>query len=62
MNAAQGHVTASVVAGPLEDSNQPPTHVGHMLTMGHYLYIHITPERAAQWIDALTPIAKEAGK
>lgn len=56
----QGHVTASIVAGPLEDSHQPTTNVGHMLTMGHHLYLHISPETAQQWINTLAPIAKEA--
>lgn len=59
----EGHVSASIHAGPLEDSGQPTTSVGHMFHMGSgSLYIHITPELAAQWIDVLTPIAKEASK
>lgn len=55
----QGHVSASVIAGPLQDSNQATDETGHMFDMGDgALYIHITPELAAQWIDALTPITK----
>lgn len=57
----QGHVSASVIAGPLQDCSQVTDETGHMFDMGDgALYIHINQAIAAQWIDALTPIAKEA--
>jgi hypothetical protein len=55
------HVSVSVLAGPLTVTSQAPHElIGQQITMGDELTIHIRPETAAQWIEALTPIAKAA--
>jgi len=63
MNSVEryGVVTASVTASPIEATGHDGNDGTHQLRMrGDKLFIHITPENAKQWIETLTPIAKEA--
>lgn len=48
-----GHVSLSIIAGPLEPSELHPRN----LFMGSSLCVTIQPHIARQWIQALTPIA-----
>lgn len=58
----EGLLTASINAGPIKSTGNGNNETGHQLSMGYGLFIHITPDVAAQWIDELAPIAKEAGE
>ncbi|AXH44430.1 hypothetical protein PP353_gp54 [Arthrobacter phage Kumotta] len=55
----EGIVNVSIHAGELEATGNSNEGV-YQIRMGYTNHIHITPERAAQWINVLTPIAKEA--
>lgn len=57
----EGIVSVSITAGELV----PTGHKGdntHQFQMGYINHIHFTPEAAAQWIEALTPVTKEASE
>ena len=57
----EGLVSVSIHAGQIVDTGHGNDDT-HQLRMGHTNFIHINPDIAAQWIDILTPIAKEASK
>lgn len=54
---SDGFVSASVSAGPIRATGNGGTGT-HQFIMGHRLYIHITPEVAAQWIQELGTITE----
>ena len=56
-----GLISTSINAGHINATGNS-NETGHQLRMGYGLFIHITPDVAAQWIDVLTPIAQEAGE
>lgn len=56
-----GYVSLTIIAGTINATGNGNEATGYQLQMaGAVNFIHITPKTAAQWIDALTPIAKEA--
>jgi len=55
-----GLISTSINAGHIKATGNKDRRTGHQLRMGYGLFIHITPEIAAQWLDVLAPIAKEA--
>lgn len=55
----EGLVSVSIHAGQLVNTGNKNDNT-HQFRMGHTNFIHFTPEAAQQWIDKLTPIAKEA--
>jgi hypothetical protein len=55
-----GLISTSINAGQIKSTGNGNSKTGHQLRMGYGLFIHITPDVAQQWIDVLTPIAKEA--
>lgn len=59
-NRTTGNVSVSVLAGHIKATSQP-THpeIGQQVSMGDGLYFSITAATAKQWIETLTPIAKE---
>lgn len=57
----EGIVSVSITAGELIATGNKNDDT-HQFRMGHINHIHFTPEAARQWIDKLTPIAKEASK
>lgn len=60
--ATNGTIGVSITAGHLTPSDLPPTRIGKQFFMGdaQELAIHITPETARQWIQALETITEEA--
>ena len=60
MSHLTGHVDATLFAGPLRDTGNVGSDIGHQLAMGkNGTRIYITADMARQWIETLTPIAKE---
>ncbi|MFH5879783.1 hypothetical protein [Arthrobacter sp. NA-172] len=56
-----GHVTVSILAGPIEATGNESESGRHQIWMANGLaFIHITPDVARQWIGVLEPIAKAA--
>lgn len=59
---SKGIVSASVIAGHIEDLGSSPD-TGHQLKMADgTLFIHIRPEIAAQWLPIIQHIAAKETK
>jgi|GEM_PF-5787083 len=56
----EGIVSVSITAGELVATGNKGSDNKHQFSMGPINHIHFTPQAAQQWIDALTPVAKEA--
>jgi hypothetical protein len=54
-------VGLSITAGAIESTGNSGDDT-HQFRMGALAFVHFTPEVAAQWIGALTPIASKEGK
>lgn len=57
----EGLVSASIHAGELINTGNVNENT-HQFRMGNTNFFHFSPEAAKQWIEALTPIAKEAAE
>jgi len=59
-----GMIDVTIMAGPIEATGNHTPRIGHQLRMdgigAQYTHLYINPDVAAQWIETLTPIAKEA--
>ena len=61
MSILSGHVDATLFAGPLRDTGNVGSDIGHQLAMGkNGTRIYITADMARQWIEVLSTIAKES--
>ncbi|UXM92539.1 hypothetical protein [Paenarthrobacter sp. JL.01a] len=57
----EGIISVSINAGELVATGNKGENT-HQFQMGYINHFHFTPEAAAQWIEALTPVAKEASE
>ena len=57
-----GAVSVSIVAGPIKATGNGNPASGHQIKMGDdgRVFIHLTPEVAAQWLPVIQKIAEES--